>query len=68
VKTNIALVREWVAKVERLKADAEAAHGEEDDLYAAVLRLIANQVEDDPVGLCREALKTKLIGFPRWCA
>ncbi|WP_303985888.1 hypothetical protein [Niallia circulans] len=46
--------------------DDETAHGMEDELYAEVLKAIANGV-DNPEKLATEALKTLEIEFSRWC-
>lgn len=53
---------EWAQK------DPEAAHSQEDDLHQEVLSAIADERCLDPVSCAREALKTKELGFPRWCA
>lgn len=60
-------VRNRVATINTLRWDDETAHGEEDDLYEAVLRVIADGAANAPE-LAREALKTKTIRFARWCA
>ncbi|MEK5308355.1 hypothetical protein [Bacillus sp. FSL M8-0326] len=57
-------------RVEDIRREAEAeddetAHGMEDDLYAEVLKAIANGA-DSPEKLAAEALKTEKIEFYRW--
>jgi hypothetical protein len=50
-----------------LSHDPEAAHAEEDQLWRDVLEAIANGAQN-PIGLAHEALRTRQIKFPRWCA
>jgi hypothetical protein len=61
-------VRKRVKKIESLKGDPEAAHGEEDDMHVAILQAIANNTCDDPAKCAKVALETERIEFPRWCA
>lgn len=59
------------AAVEEIRAgadDAEGAHSAEDELWEEVLRAIAADACPDPKAWATEALKTKEIDFPRWCA
>jgi hypothetical protein len=59
------------AKVNRIKEvidDPEAAHGREDDLWAWVLKAIANDNCTDPAACAKEALKTQKLDFSRWYA
>ena len=66
---NIADVTRAVATIADIgSGDPEAAHSREDDLYESVLRAIADGLATDPVAMAKEALKTKDIEFPRWCA
>lgn len=60
-------IRQKVAEIRAAADDPESAHALEDELYEAVLRGI---VAGDAyyVSLCEEALKSKEIDFPRWCA
>ena len=60
-------VRRIVAQIADLDCDAESAHGAEDDLHEAVLQAIADGA-DNAAELAREALETRKIEFPRWCA
>ncbi len=64
---KLATVRQSVGKIRRLKADPESAHSEQDRLYLAVLKTIAEGVEN-PAELAREAIKAEKINFPRWMA
>ena len=48
--------------------DDEAAHGEEDDLRADVLRYIAEAAPEPFAELARLALSTDDLDFSRWCA
>lgn len=52
------------------KSDPEAAHSNEDRLYADVLKAIAegNLTKADAMELAQTALKTKAATFPRWTA
>jgi len=54
-------------QIEALKADPEAFHGAEDDLYLRVLKGIAAG-SVDPQALAAEALKLSEIDVERWCA
>lgn len=58
-------VRERVENIRQAAFDDEAAHGMEDELYAEVLKAIANGA-DNPEKLAAEALKTEKIEFSRW--
>jgi hypothetical protein len=60
-------VRAEVRHIAAAAGDPEAAHSNEDALWANVLRAIAAGV-DDAADLAAEALKTEDIRFPRWCA
>lgn len=64
---NVDEVKLAVQKINDMRDDDEAAHGNEDDLHRSVLRAIA---EGSPVAqeLAKEALKTLDIDFSRWCA
>lgn len=53
--------------IKSIMNDDEAAHSEEDSLYAYVLRAIVRG-HDDPIGLATMALETKELEFSRWCA
>lgn len=58
-------------KVETIRAssdDAESAHSMEDELYENILTAIRDGTIVDAVKCCEEALKTKELKFPRWCA
>lgn len=59
-------VRNRVAKIKRQHCD-ESAHCAEDELYADVLRAIADGAPDAGK-LARAALKTKDLNFSRWYA
>lgn len=62
------------ARVEEIGglSDPEEAHSAEDDLYREVLEAIANWKPEQGTlhyrDLCREALKTQAMSFPRWVA
>lgn len=60
VRKRVEAIRQ-VAEAE----DDETAHGMEDELYAEVLKAIANGA-DNPDKLASEALKTEKIEFFRW--
>lgn len=56
-----------VAEIAACCDDPEGAHGMEDDLYEDILRgIVAGDA--DVASIAKEALKTKEIDFPRWCA
>lgn len=58
------------ARIEEIRGltwDDEAAHGREDDLFAAVLAAIRDGAEN-PAELAAAALKSCEIDFARWCA
>lgn len=63
---------EWVAakveNIKRLTSDPETAHICEDQLWEAVLYVIAEGECADPKACAIAALRTKEIDFPRWCA
>ena len=61
-------VRKKVGEIAESLDDPEKAHSLEDDLYELVIKAIAQGNTDDIHGLCLEALNTKKIDFPRWCA
>ena len=61
-------VRKRVSEIAKEIDDPEKAHSMEDDLWELVLKTLAIGNTDDPKGICSEALKTKRIDFPRWCA
>ncbi|UNY40688.1 hypothetical protein KLEB271_gp63 [Bacillus phage vB_BauS_KLEB27-1] len=54
-----------VIRNEAEAADNETAHSMEDELYAEVLKAIANGA-DNPEKLAAEALETEKIEFYRW--
>lgn len=58
-------IKDEVKRIREIKNDYEAAHGAEDSLFESVLRDIAKGKCPDPVAAAREALRTKLIDFPR---
>jgi hypothetical protein len=61
-------IRGRVRDIEAMAWDDESAHGEEDELWAAVLLAIANGETDDPAECAKAALETQGIRFARWCA
>ena len=64
---TIETIKGYLADIEKLKYDPEAAHSLEDDVREAVLMHIANGAEN-PKELAQEVLKSWDIDFPRWCA
>ena len=64
-------VQARVKEIEDVAGDYEVAHIREDELYADILKAIANgeihSIEEAKL-LCAEALKTEQIDFARWCA
>ena len=60
-------IKERVAAIGKIAWDDEVAHGQEDQLYADVLRYLAAGL-GEAAELAREALKTEEISFARWCA
>jgi len=64
---NVEDVRVRVERVRAMTGDDEAAHIEEDRLWADVLRAIAAGAADPRV-LARTALETEEIDFARWYA
>ena len=62
-------VQQAVEKIRSIgSSDPEWSHGLEDDLYRDLLAAIATGKCALPMHCAREALKTKEIDFPRWCA
>ncbi len=57
-------VKERVRQIKLMQKDYESAHAYEDQLYSDVLRQHAR----DGCALAKEALKTKKLTFPRYCA
>ena len=57
----------WVERIRAMVGDPEAAHGEEDQLRAAVPHAIADG-SPDAVELAYMPTSTEHIDFPRWCA
>lgn len=66
---NVDDVQARLREIEREKQDDEAAHSDQDQLFADVLTAIA---EHDPASwagtMAAEALKVLDIEFARWCA
>jgi hypothetical protein len=62
-----ASVKARVKAIDRIKADDEAAHSDEDILHQDVLQAIADGAAH-PADLARAALETKKLDFQRWCA
>ena len=60
-------VKKRVTAINKIAWDDEAAHSQEDRLYADVLRYLAAGL-GEAAELAREALKTEEIAFGRWCA
>lgn len=65
---NVQWVKEKISEIKKVRRDPEAAHCLEDSLHEDVLEAIAAGSCDDPVGCAKEALMTRDISFPRWCA
>lgn len=65
---DIKNVKQTVQEIVNLSNDdPEMAHEKEDDLYLAVLgQVIAGNHQSKE--MAKEALKTQMIDFPRWCA
>lgn len=61
-------VRQQVDALRANHGDYEGAHGDEDRLYADVLRAISAGTCTDPAACATEALKTADIDFPRYRA
>ncbi len=61
-------VKTIVDQIRGMVGDPEMAHSREDDLWETVLRLISKKNPINAGLLAKEALKTKDISFPRWCA
>lgn len=64
-------VKERVEKIAAMRDDPEAAHSEEDALYAELLAsagLGTPETIEHMQELAAEALRTKDMDFPRWCA
>lgn len=55
-----------IAQIEAHKDHPNIAHEKEDELYASVLRSIANGTCDDSAGCAALALTTENIKFSRW--
>jgi hypothetical protein len=63
-------VKEITERLESIRAaaeDPESAHCAEDQLHFDVLTAIATGAEN-PRALASEAVKSKDVDFPRWCA
>ncbi len=65
---TISDVKAAVEAVREVRSDWETAHWMEDDLHRKVLRAIADDTCEDARICAAEALKTKDIEFPRYCA
>jgi hypothetical protein len=63
---NLTEIRERLAQIDSSKRDPEVAHGQEDRLFADVLRAVAEGTAGPDEA--REALKAEEIRFPRWYA
>lgn len=50
------------------RSDGEVLHSIEDAIHANVLEAIAQGRCEDPKACAQEALKTRLLDFPRFCA
>lgn len=61
-------VIERVGKIKKIRGDDEVAHSNEDELHQDVLEAIAEGTAEDAMVMAAEALKTRDIGFARWCA
>lgn len=61
-------IKKRIAHIEKIAADDEAAHGEEDDLRHDVLKAIAGGSCEDPAACAALVLTTSEIDFCRWCA
>lgn len=59
--------RDWVARIEAMKWDDEAAHYAEDALYESFVRAIADG-SGKHSKVARIILGTKAINFARWYA
>lgn len=66
--TTLEDVRKAVEHVREVQGDPEAAHEAEDLLFREVLLAIATGQCEDPKACAAEALKTRRLGFRRWCA
>lgn len=58
-------VTKAVKYLESIKRDFETAHALEDELYANVLRSIADGSAEDPAKMASEALKSDQVDFYR---
>ena len=64
---NLEEVKRTIVLIDSIQDDYEEAHSIEDELYEAVLKeVVEGNVEAEE--MAREALKTKKIDFPRYCA
>jgi hypothetical protein len=63
-----AIIHGMVNEIRECAHDPERAHSMEDDLYMAVLRLIADGSLRDPAGCAAAALTSLDVDFPRLCA
>lgn len=61
-------IKTWVTAIDAVSDDAEKAHGEEDELYKELLEFFSLNAPSPFQELASEALKTKELQFPRWCA
>ncbi len=65
---TVAGIQKVVAAIAKASNDEETAHAMEDALWESVLEHIALVSDGRSGDLAAEALKTREIKFPRWCA
>lgn len=65
VRRAVEFIRKWAHGPQ---ADSELLHDAEDQLYALILKTIANNACSNPQACAAEAIKSKQIRFPRSCS
>jgi len=64
-RVTIKDIRDWVAKLERVKGDCEIAHSQQDDIFETVLYEIAHGTPKAQ-RLAQEALKALDVDFDKY--
>lgn len=61
-------IEKAIEHIREIAADDEMAHSEEDDLYAAFVRHVAETAGGELAECAKMVLTTSEIRFARWCA
>ena len=65
---DIEEIKATVAKIAKESDDDERAHDDEDQLYIAFVKAVAESDLESWNEMAKEVLKTHDIKFARWCA